>query len=142
MLKKRLAGLACPIGNGCSVTQFVPILSEGTNAVKKITQFSRQAHWLSERPNSEYSPWFKWALRWRWVPSVMRLYSAQLYWNQEKLFSGFSTIAEAKIREQWLKIATDCIQKVAPAKYYYYLYFLSRVAAHAPAKYRNALIPK
>ncbi|OAL71124.1 hypothetical protein A7D00_4787 [Trichophyton violaceum] len=47
------------IGNGCSATQFVPIMTGGDSKVRKLTQFIRQPHWVIERPNNEYSPLFK-----------------------------------------------------------------------------------
>ena len=103
------------IGNGCSATQAVPVMSDGPNAAKRITQFSRQAHWLSDRPNPEYSGLFKWTMR--WVPFVMRTYRAWLYWSMEKDFQGFDIETGAEIRSGWSKTAEDYIRTNAPAKY-------------------------
>ena len=102
-------------GNGCSATQFVPVMSEGSDAVSKVTQFSRQAHWLAERPNPTFSPWFK--LMMKWVPGVMRLYRAKLYWDKEKTFSGFNIQSGSKERDQWAAEATDYIRRNAPPRY-------------------------
>lgn len=110
------------LGNGCSATQFVPVISEGKNAVKKVTQFARQAHWLSERPNPEYSALFKWTMN--WVPGAMRWYRGILYWRQERMFSGFHVARGLKEREGWTAEATRYIRE------------------HAPLKYVDALIPK
>lgn len=97
-------------------------MSEGPNAVKKITQFSRQAHWLSERPNPEYSAFFKWSMR--YIPLAMKTYRAWLYWSMERDFSGFDVNTGATIRSGWSKTAEDYIR------------------ANAPAKYRDFLVPK
>ncbi|KAH6898028.1 hypothetical protein B0T10DRAFT_525456 [Thelonectria olida] len=103
------------IGNGCSATQIVPVISAGVGAVKNVTQFSRQAHWLSERPNPTYSSLFKWTMR--WVPLAMRLYRANLYWEKESEFSGFDTDTGAGIRKGWSDVAADYIRKNSPEKY-------------------------
>ncbi|KAL7929785.1 hypothetical protein V8C35DRAFT_314787 [Trichoderma chlorosporum] len=110
------------IGNGCSATQIIPEISSGPGAAKMVTQFSRQAHWLAERPNPEYSTLFKWTMK--WVPLAMRIYRAKLYWNQERDFRGFDIETGAEMRKGWSKDAADYIR------------------AHAPAKYRDFLVPK
>lgn len=100
----------------------MPVISEGNNAVKKVTQFSRQAHWLAERRNPTYNRFFKWSLR--WVPGLMRLYRAKIYWQKERDFSAFSIKDGSKTREAWSRDA---------ARY---------IRANAPAKYRDFLVPK
>ncbi|KAK1533129.1 hypothetical protein CPAR01_09837 [Colletotrichum paranaense] len=103
------------IGNGCSATQVVPSISEGPGAVHKVTQFSRQAHWLAERPNPEYSSLFK--LTMRYVPLAMRIYRAKLYWEKERDFSGFDLTTGAGMRKAWTAETTEYIRKSSPAKY-------------------------
>lgn len=56
-----------------------PEVSSGPGAAKTVTQFCQQAHWLADRPNPEYSAWFKWIME--RVPLAMRIYRAKLYWN-------------------------------------------------------------
>lgn len=102
-------------GNGCSATQFVPVISDGPDAVKKVTQFSRQAHWLSERPNPSYSHLVR--TLFRYVPGLMRTYRGYLYWLQEKTFSGFNIATGGEERAEWTKVGTEYIRKAAPAKY-------------------------
>lgn len=97
-------------------------MSAGLGAVAKITQFSRQAHWLSERPNPEYSSLFKWTMR--WVPLAMRIYRAKLYWEMERDFAGFDIDTGTEVRTGWSNEAGDYIR------------------ANAPAKYRDFLVPK
>ncbi|RFU75533.1 4-hydroxyacetophenone monooxygenase [Trichoderma arundinaceum] len=87
-----------------------------------ITQFCRQAHWLAERPNPEYSTLFKWAMK--WIPLAMRIYRAKLYWQQERDFKGFDIETGAEIRSGWSTEAANYIR------------------ANAPLKYRDFLVPK
>ncbi|KAI8625859.1 FAD/NAD(P)-binding domain-containing protein [Xylariaceae sp. FL1651] len=75
------------VGNGCSATQFVPVISSGQRSAKNVVQFANQAHWLAERQNPQYSATFQWMMR--WVPLAMRAYRGWLYWNQEKDFRAF-----------------------------------------------------
>ncbi|KAJ5364406.1 uncharacterized protein N7496_010119 [Penicillium cataractarum] len=86
------------VGNGCSATQFVPVMSTGPNKVRRITQFSRQAHWLSQRPNPEYSSGFQFLMRW-------------------KDFAGFHMQNGQNLRNDWTAATTEYIQKNCPAKY-------------------------
>lgn len=108
------SALMC-LGNGCSATQIVPSISEGSGAVRKVTQFSRQAHWLAERPNPEYSNLFKWTMR--WVPLATRIYRAALYWEKETGFAGFDIETGAEIRAGWTDEAATYIKRNAPDQY-------------------------
>ena len=114
------------LGNGCSATQFVPVLSFGTNGdmnngiprgkAKKIVQFSRQPHWLAERPNPVYGPFFKWIMR--YVPLAMRLYRFYIYADMELDFFGFYNVAGRKIRERLTRERIEYMKRTAPAKYH------------------------
>ncbi|PGH17875.1 hypothetical protein AJ79_00774 [Helicocarpus griseus UAMH5409] len=104
------------IGNGCSATQFVPIMTGGEKRVKKLTQFSRQAHWLAERPNPNYSNVFKWTMR--YVPLAMRLYRFWHYYLMESDWPGFHTESGRKIREGLVKTQIDYIKRTAPERYH------------------------
>lgn len=90
-------------------------MASGPGAAGQITQFSRQAHWLTERPNPVYSGFLKWTFR--WIPLVMRLYRAKLYYDMEKDFVGFDTETGAQVRSGWSKEASDYIRRAAPEKY-------------------------
>lgn len=72
------------LGNGCSATQFVPIVAQ---TARQTTQFSRQAQFLAERENPTYSSLFKGVMR--NVPLAMRLYRFVLYAQMERDFAGF-----------------------------------------------------
>jgi len=104
------------VGNGCSATQFVPIMANGSDAVKKITQFSRQAQYLSERENPQYSSLFKATMR--YIPLAMRLYRATLYWQMERDYSGFDIEGGKHIREDLKRENDAYVKRVAPSKYW------------------------
>ncbi|KAL4803222.1 hypothetical protein BDV18DRAFT_44806 [Aspergillus unguis] len=110
------------VGNGCSATQFVPVLTEGSESANKVTQFIRQPHWLEERPNPQYGPATKWVFR--NVPFMMRLFRCAIFFHLESYFSTFKLTSGRKIREQRMKTQTAYIKK------------------HAPEKYHDLLIPK
>ena len=105
-----------PLGNGCSATQFVPIISDGPGKVQKVTQFCRQTHWLSERPNPYYSDTSKFLFR--WVPGLQSIYRAYIYASTEADFAGFHVTNGKITRDGWTKETTDYIKKTAPAKYH------------------------
>ncbi|KAL6352453.1 hypothetical protein LRP88_14220 [Fusarium phalaenopsidis] len=107
------------IGNGCSATQALPVMTAGDGAVKKATQFARQSHWVAERPNPKHSALFKFVMR--WVPFAMRIHRARLYWQNERNFHGFKVVEGLGMRSQWVKETTDYIRKTAPAKYHEFL---------------------
>ncbi|KAL2209751.1 FAD/NAD(P)-binding domain-containing protein [Sarocladium strictum] len=107
------------IGNGCSATQVVPCISEGSGAAKRVTQFSRQAHWLAERPNPEYAQLFRLAMK--YIPLLMRAYRAKLYWEKERDFRGFDLITGKDTRRKWTAETIDYIRKNSPSKYHDFL---------------------
>ncbi|GME27465.1 putative dimethylaniline monooxygenase [Neofusicoccum parvum] len=101
------------IGNGCSATQFVPILSApGPSAAAHITQFSRQPHWLAPRPNPPYSPAFRALMR--WCPLAMRLYRLSLFLAAESGFAAFATTSGAAARARDTAAQTAYIRANAP----------------------------
>jgi cation diffusion facilitator CzcD-associated flavoprotein CzcO len=101
------------LGNGCSATQFVPVMAE---SAKKITQFARQAHFLAERPNPVYSPAFKAVMR--YVPLAMRLYRLKLYADMEKDFAGFDIESGSQIRQGLKEENERYVKRMAPEKYW------------------------
>jgi cation diffusion facilitator CzcD-associated flavoprotein CzcO len=107
------------LGNGCSATQFVPVMSEDA---KSLTQFARQAQYLAERPNPVYSPAFKALMR--YMPFAMKLYRLKLYADMEKDFASMETEGGASIRQGLIEENERYVKRTAPQKYW------------------NALIPK
>lgn len=103
-------------GNGCSATQFVPVICDGPNKTKRLVQFSRQPHWLAERPNPNYSRSFQCAMR--YIPLAMCLYRFYLYAMMEKDFLGFYQETGVSIREDQTRTQIEYIKRTAPAKYH------------------------
>ncbi|KAL5117696.1 hypothetical protein ACEQ8H_004444 [Pleosporales sp. CAS-2024a] len=104
------------LGNGCSATQFLPIMANQPNPVRSITQFARQAQYLSERENPIYSSAFKAIMR--YVPFAMRLYRFKHYYDMERDYAGFNIETGRAIRQ---KLATEnaaYVKKMAPRKYW------------------------
>lgn len=91
-------------------------MAQGPSAVKKITQFSRQAQYLSERENPYYSSTFKAVMR--YVPFAMCLYRAHIYWQMESDYPGFSIENGRSIREGLKKENEAYVKRTAPRKYW------------------------
>jgi cation diffusion facilitator CzcD-associated flavoprotein CzcO len=104
------------LGNGCSATQFLPIMASPPNPVCKITQFARQAQYLSERTNPVYGPLFKATMR--YVPLAMRLYRFKHYYDMESDYAGFNIESGRPIRQSLAKENDAYVKKMAPRKYW------------------------
>lgn len=103
-------------GNGCSATQFLPIMANPPNPVRRITQFARQAQYLSERENPVYSPAFKATMR--YVPLAMRLYRFKHYYDMERDYAGFNIETGRPIRQSLAQENEAYVKKTAPPKYW------------------------
>lgn len=101
------------LGNGCSATQFVPVMLEDA---RSLTQFARQAQYLAERPNPVYSPAFKALMR--YMPFAMRLYRFKLYADMEKDFASMETEGGRGIRQGLIEENERYVKKMAPEKYW------------------------
>lgn len=84
--------------------------------VSKITQFARQAQYLSERENPYYTPTFKAVMR--YVPLAMRLYRAKHYYDMEADWSGFPIESGAAIRSGLAKENEAYVKRMAPKRYW------------------------
>ncbi|KAL2830394.1 hypothetical protein BJY01DRAFT_260899 [Aspergillus pseudoustus] len=104
------------VGNGCSATQFVPILSTGPCQAKSVTQFIRQPHWLEERLNPRYSNATKWIFR--NIPLVLRLFRLAIFLYLESYFPTFNRRTGMKAREKKMKAQTVYLKRTAPEKYH------------------------
>ncbi|XP_014552507.1 hypothetical protein COCVIDRAFT_19417 [Bipolaris victoriae FI3] len=104
------------LGNGCSATQFVPILSNPPNATRTLTQFSRRAQFLSQRENPVYSSTFKAIMR--HVPLAMRLYRLKFYVDMERDYRGFSIDSGRAIRQALASENEAYVKSVAPPRYW------------------------
>ncbi|KAH8657711.1 putative monooxygenase [Xylariales sp. PMI_506] len=99
------------LGNGCSATQFVPVVAETAG---RVTQVARQPHWLLERPNPTYSDAFKLCMR---IPGVMRLLRAKIYAELEAEWTMFETATGGGERKKLGEASRAYIRKNAPPKY-------------------------
>lgn len=72
------------VGNGCSATQFVPILVQ---EAKSVRQFVRSMHYLMPNPDFVYSEHAK--KRFARFPLLMRIYRATLAGGMDLLFIMF-----------------------------------------------------
>ncbi|KAL3462337.1 hypothetical protein BJX64DRAFT_288460 [Aspergillus heterothallicus] len=104
------------VGNGCSATQFVPILSADPCKANSVTQFIRQPHWLEGRPNPHYSNTTKWIFR--NIPLVMRLFRLAIFLYLESYFPTFNRRAGRGIRERKMKAQTAYLKRNAPERYH------------------------
>ncbi|KAM3514301.1 hypothetical protein MY11210_002091 [Beauveria gryllotalpidicola] len=92
---------------------------KATGQVKKVTQFARQAQWVFERTNPEYTDNFKLVMR--WVPFAMRAYRAMHNYYTEMDFKSFPTEAGAAIRNMYANYQGAYIKSASPEKYHDFL---------------------
>lgn len=104
------------VGNGCSATQFVPIIAQ---EAKMVTQFVRSKHWYAPLPDNAVVKtwWWKWLLR--NVPLFMWFQRVLIWMVLESHFTLVTrTWMGRKFRADWEKMCRDYITKTAPAKYH------------------------
>ncbi|OCK80944.1 FAD/NAD(P)-binding domain-containing protein, partial [Lepidopterella palustris CBS 459.81] len=107
------------VGNGCSATQFMPIISR---RCKSVTQYVSSPHWLVPRNNPLYTEWQKWIFQ--NIPGAATLHRYQIAWLFEK--EGYKLrggSGPAKVRQQ--------VEG----------YLKAHLEAHAPKKYVKQLTP-
>ncbi|KAH7405951.1 hypothetical protein DE146DRAFT_779382, partial [Phaeosphaeria sp. MPI-PUGE-AT-0046c] len=106
------------LGNGCSATQFLPIMANPPNPVRRIrdAQFARQAQYLSERENPVYTPLFKASMR--YIPLAMRLYRFKHYFDMERDYAGFNIESGRPIRQSLAQENEAYVKRTAPRKYW------------------------
>lgn len=100
------------LGNGCSATQFVPVVSE---TAAKVVQVVRQPHWLLERPNPKYSAAFKAFMR--YLPGAMKLLRGKIYAELEAEWLMFDTKTGGHARQKLAEASRAYIRKAAPPQY-------------------------
>ncbi|KAF7564033.1 hypothetical protein G7046_g114 [Stylonectria norvegica] len=100
------------LGNGCSATQFVPVIAE---TAKSVTQFIRQPHWLFERPNPKYSAAFRFLMR--WMPGAMKIVRATVFTQLESEWLTFDNASGVNSRRTMAEASKKYIRDAAPAEY-------------------------
>ena len=114
------------IGNGCSATQFVPVMTykgpenhANSGPVKKMTQFSRQTHYLFKAPNVKYAPIARSAFR--HIPGLLRAQRILLYFMLEFGERGFAPMhfkRGQRTRNKLAKEFNEYLHENAPEKYW------------------------
>lgn len=98
-------------------------MTDGKERARKLTQFSRQPHWIAERANPPYSPFMRWVFR--YVPLAMRLHRFWIFYLME------SSLLEFGLHSTGLKLRQDLFTTR-----------LEYLRKHAPEKYHDVLTPK
>lgn len=100
------------IGNGCSATQFVPVIA--TEPTTRIINFCRTSQWIAMRVNYHYPAWAKWAFA--HVPFLMYAYRSFMMITGDLLWGIF--LANSPVSAVFKKILTSYMRRSAPAKYH------------------------
>ncbi|BFZ57081.1 hypothetical protein PYCC9005_004131 [Savitreella phatthalungensis] len=107
------------IGNGCSATQFVPILAEKS---KHVRQFVRSMHYLMPNPDFNYSD--KTKRRFSRLPLLMKFYRLVLAAFMDLAFTPFWANRLGKT------LRADYQKKIR-----------GYISAKCPEKYRDIIVP-
>lgn len=91
-------------------------MTGGDSKVRKLTQFIRQPHWVIERPNNEYSPLFKWTMR--YIPLTMWAYRVWHFSRLEYAFRELYLEYGRPLREEQTITHLEYLRRTAPAKYH------------------------
>ncbi|PWN46061.1 FAD/NAD(P)-binding domain-containing protein [Ceraceosorus guamensis] len=104
------------VGNGCSATQFIPMLAN--DGAKSITQAVRSKHWYAKRPNDPTdSAVMKWLLR--NVPGFYLLVRAIVHIVLElSSIMMYRHWAGTQARERFARNCISYIKQAAPTKYH------------------------
>ncbi|KAI0034043.1 FAD/NAD-P-binding domain-containing protein [Vararia minispora EC-137] len=107
------------VGNGCSATQIVPVISEDPST--DVTSFCRTPMWYIDGSFKSYPASWKWVFR--HVPMAYFLFRCALHIHYDSRFIVFRGSGRS-----WL-------HRLAQR------YFASYIKAHAPREYHEKLIP-
>lgn len=104
------------VGNGCSATQFVPIVAK---EAKNLTQFVRSKHWYApvfKNPASKIPGW-DWLVR--NVPFFMHFQRILMWLVLETHFwMATRTWMGRYLRDDWERQCREHVKKMAPKKYH------------------------
>ncbi|KAH7889434.1 hypothetical protein F5I97DRAFT_1994531 [Phlebopus sp. FC_14] len=116
------------IGNGCSATQFLPVIS--AEPTTEVINFSRSPQWFARRSQYRYPQWIKWAFA--HVPLLMKAYrsSIMIRVSSFPLSRALPLTGTSKADLLWIlykdklpignlagKLMTRYMRATAPAKY-------------------------
>ena len=104
------------VGNGCSATQFVPIIAK---QAKTLTQAVRSKHWYEKPPHNPFALLPGWAWLVRHVPFFMYLQRFLIWCVLESHFTITLLNTPGKIfRWWWTRASIAHAKKLAPKKYW------------------------
>jgi len=104
------------VGNGCSATQFVPIIAK---EVKTLTQAVRSKHWYEKPPHNPFSliPGWKWLIT--YIPLFRNLQRFLIWCVLESHFTITLLNPMGKLfRMWWTSSSIRHAKKLAPKKYW------------------------
>ncbi|ORY77358.1 4-hydroxyacetophenone monooxygenase [Protomyces lactucae-debilis] len=102
------------VGNGCSATQFVPIVCK---EAKQVRQFVRSMHFLMPDPNFKYSSFAR--MLFRYVPFLMKIYRLLIASVLDASFAMFYVKGIGKhLRRIHQKQTLKYIRDRCPQKYH------------------------
>ncbi|KAB5590553.1 4-hydroxyacetophenone monooxygenase [Ceratobasidium theobromae] len=103
------------IGNGCSGTQMVPVISD--DHTTNVIQFCRTPNWYLPRPQATISESAKWVFR--NVPGTARLFRWAIAAQLEMGFMSFKLGPfSSMLRRQKEQTSINYIKKMTPEKYH------------------------
>ncbi|KAG2157280.1 hypothetical protein DEU56DRAFT_921555 [Suillus clintonianus] len=98
------------IGNGCSATQFIPVIAAEPST--RVINFCRTPQWIGMRFNYRYPEWVKWAFA--HVPFLMYAYRSFIMITGDLPWGIF--VANSPVSAVMRKVLTWYMQRTAPAK--------------------------
>ncbi|TCD69126.1 hypothetical protein EIP91_008602 [Steccherinum ochraceum] len=106
------------IGNGCSASQFVPLITE--DPTTQVVNFCRTPNWILPKASAWREPIPVWKRRiFKYVPFAMRLYRWALFVKYESTYVlVISGSPDRKVRKQVASDMRKYIQENAPEKYH------------------------
>lgn len=104
------------VGNGCSASQFVPIVAE---EAKHLTQFVRSKHWYAPLPESLPEPFPGWTWLVKHTKFFMWLQRFLIWVTLESHFlMTMYTKRGNEMRNNWEKLCREYVYRAAPKKYH------------------------
>ncbi|PWN51213.1 FAD/NAD(P)-binding domain-containing protein [Violaceomyces palustris] len=104
------------VGNGCSATQFVPVIAKGA---KTVTQFVRSKHWYAPKPKNPLSflPGWNWLVA--HIPAIRYLQRFLIFCVLESHFSYtlLNPVGEF-FRRKWARKCVRHAKRLAPKEYW------------------------
>ncbi|WFD02632.1 hypothetical protein MOBT1_001313 [Malassezia obtusa] len=104
------------VGNGCSATQFVPLVAE---EAKHLTQFVRSKHWYAPVPQSPFDaiPGWNWLVAHFAIFMYLQRFLIWLALESHFLMATRTSVGQS-MRDDWERQCREHVKKLAPKKYH------------------------